>query len=153
MAVNKASLDKVKKETDKMLELLTLKVDSVVSADLSGVKIDLSGKDGALLIGYHGDNLSAFAYILSLILHKKISQDVTFRVDVNGYLKEKDRKITAIVAKAIEKVRRTSFPEEIPGFNAYERRLAHTLVAEEGLESESKGTLENRVLVIKPRKP
>lgn len=152
MPVTRASLNKIQKETDELLTLMNLKIESSVSADLDGVRIDLKGKDGALLIGYHGDNLSAFAYVLGLILHKNIDKELTFRVDVNSYLKEKDRKISDIVLKAIERVRSSNFPEEITGFNSYERRLAHTIVAKEGLDSESKGTLDNRILVIKPRK-
>jgi spoIIIJ-associated protein len=150
MSVTKASLNKVGKETEELLKLLGLKMKCSVSADLNGVKVDLSGKDGALLIGYHGENLGAFAYVLGLILRKKVSEDLIFRIDVNGYLKDKDRKISEIVMRAVEKVRKTNFPEEIGGFNAYERRLAHTIVAKEGLKSESRGLGEKRILVIRP---
>ena len=151
MSVTRASLNKIQKETEELLALMGLKMECAVSADLNGVKIDLKGKEGALLIGYHGDNLSAFAYVLGLILHKKVSLDLTFRVDVNGYLMDKDRKISDMILKAIEKVRASGFPEEITGFNAYERRLAHTIIAKEGLDSESKGAQDKRVLIIKPK--
>ncbi len=152
MSVTRASLNKIQKETEELLHLMEIKMECSVSADLSGIKVDLKGKEGALLIGYHGESLSAFAYVLGLILHKKISQDLTFRVDVNGYLKDKDRKVSDMVLRTVEKVRNSGFPEEMSGLNAYERRLAHTIVAKEGLVSESKGQKDNRVLVIKPRK-
>jgi spoIIIJ-associated protein len=151
MSVTKADLDKITKETEKLLDLMGVKLRCATSADLNGVLVNLSGKDSAIMIGYHGENLSAFAYVLGLILHKKIDKEIVFKVDVNGYLKEKDKKISEMVFSAIEKVRNSSFPAEIEGFNAYERRLAHHLVDREGLSSESKGPSDKRILVIKPR--
>jgi len=151
MSITKADLDKVTKETENILDKMKISLKCTTSADLNGVLVNLTGKDSAIMIGYHGENLSAFAYILGLILHKKIDKEIVFKVDVNGYLKEKDKKISEMVFLAIEKVRTSGFPEEIEGFNAYERRLAHHLVDREGLVSESKGTNDKRILVIKPR--
>ncbi len=152
MSVNKAALDIVKKETEEMLRLLGVSLDISVSADLDGVMINLTGEDSAILIGHHGENLSAFAYILGMILRKKIDREIVFKVDINGYLKDKDKKMTEIILKAIEKVRISGFPEDMTGLNPYERRLTHTIVAKEGLVSESRGYGDNRVLVIKPRR-
>jgi len=152
VTVTKASLNQIQEIVERMTSFLGFKMTCAVSADLNGVKIELSGTDGALLIGYHGESLSAFAYVLGLMIHKQIDQDINFRVDINGYLKEKDKKVTGMVMGAIEKVQSSGFPEELEGFNAYERRLAHTLVAKESLISESKGTSEHRILIIRPRK-
>jgi spoIIIJ-associated protein len=151
MSVTKADLDKIKKETEKLLELLSVDLDCSASADLKGVLINLSGKDSAILIGFHGENLSSFAYLLGLILHRKFEKDIVFKVDVNGYLKEKDKKITEMVMRSIEKVQTSGYPEEISGFSPYERRLAHNLASKEGLDSESRGPSNNRILVIKPK--
>lgn len=151
MSVTKADLDKIKKETEKLLGLLKVDLQCSASADLKGVLINLSGKDSAILIGFHGENLSSFAYLLGLILHRKFEKDIVFKVDVNGYLKEKDKKITEMVMRAIEKVQTSGYPEEISGFSPYERRLAHNLASKEGLDSESRGPSNNRILVIKPK--
>lgn len=151
MSLNKASLDQIKKETDNFLSLLNVKLESKISADLDGVQININGEDSAIMIGRHGENLAAFAYLLSLVLHKEIGREISFRVDINNYLKEKDKKISDMVMREIEKVKKSGFPEEMAGFNAYERRIAHTIVAKEGLLSESKGYGENRILVIKPK--
>ncbi|MDD5693345.1 MAG: hypothetical protein PHU86_02655 [Patescibacteria group bacterium] len=150
--MTKASLDIIKKETEEMLKLLGVSLDVSISADLDGVLVNLSGEDSAIMIGHHGENLSAFAFILGMMLRKKIDRELMFRVDINGYLKDKDKKITEMVERAIEKVRTSGFPEEMTGLNAYERRLAHTVVAKESLLSESKGYGEDRILVIKPRR-
>jgi spoIIIJ-associated protein len=151
MSLNKATLDRIKKETENLLSLLGVKLESKVSADLDGVQINLSGTDSAIMIGRHGENLAAFAYLLSVILHKEIGREISIRVDINNYLKEKDKKITDMVLREIEKVKKSGFPEEMSGFNAYERRIAHTVVAKEGLLSESRGYGVDRILVIKPR--
>ena len=53
--------------------------------------------------------------------------------------------------RAISKVRKSGFPEEIRDLNPYERRIAHMQVAKEGLLSESKGYGKERVFVVKPK--
>ena len=77
MSLNKASLDQIKKETDNFLSLLNVKLESKISADLDGVQININGEDSAIMIGRHGENLAAFAYLLSLVLHKEIGREIT----------------------------------------------------------------------------
>ena len=152
MTITKASLNQAEKITERLVVLLGFEMKCTVSADLNGLKIDLKCEDGSLLIGYHGESLAAFAYILGLLIHHEIDREISFRVDINNYLKEKDKKITEVVTRAIEKVQKSGFPEELEGFNAYERRLAHTLVAKESFSSESKGSSDHRILIIRSRK-
>ena len=151
MAVKKTDVDKINKLTEEILANLNVDLKSQVSADLEGVHINLSGKDSALMIGFHGENLSALAYILGLLIRKQVSDEIHFKVDINDYLKEKDKKIRDMTQRAISKVRKSGFPEEIRDLNPYERRIAHMQVAKEGLLSESKGYGKERVFVVKPK--
>jgi spoIIIJ-associated protein len=152
MSVISGDLKKIKETTQKLLDSMKVELKADVSADVNGVKVNLEGKDSAIMIGYHGENLSAFAYVLNLIVKKELDKNLSLRVDVAGYLSEKDRKIKAMVAKTIEKVKRSGFPEEIGGLNPYERRIAHMEAEKEGLISESVGFGSDRKIVIKPAK-
>lgn len=152
MSITRADINKIKEIVDNILRLLKVKLESEVSADIDGVKINLIGKDSGIVIGYHGETLSDLAYLISLIVRNKIDKDISIRVDAGGYLKEKDRKLREIGQRAIDKVKRGGFPENITGLNSYERRVIHTLVEKEGLISESIGFGSERKLVIKPRR-
>jgi spoIIIJ-associated protein len=152
MSVTSGDLKKIKEITQKMLDLMKVKLTADVSADTNGVKVNLTGADSAIMIGYHGENLSAFAYILNLTVKQELEKDVSLRVDVAGYLEEKDRKIKAMVRGTIEKVKKSGFPEDITGLNTYERRIAHMEAEKEGLISESTGFGSDRKIIIKPNK-
>lgn len=152
MSATSGDLKKIKEITQTLLDLMKVKLNAEVSADTTGVKVNLTGDDSAIMIGYHGENLSAFAYVLNLMTRKELDKELSIRVDVAGYLQEKDRKIKAMVAKTIEKVKRGGFPEEITGLNPYERRIAHMEAEKEGLISESTGFGNDRKVIIKPKK-
>ena len=152
MSITRADINKIKQIVDELLRLMKVQLESEVSADVVGIKINLVGKDSGIIIGYHGETLGDLAYIISLIVRNNIDKDISVRVDAGGYLKEKDRKLMEIGQRVIEKVRRNGFPENITGINSYERRVIHTLVEKEGLISESTGFGTERKLVIKPRR-
>lgn len=152
MSVTGGDLKKIKETTNEFISNLNVKLEAEVSGDINGIKINLNGKDSALLIGYHGETLGDFAYLLGLIIKKHVDKEERIRIDINGYMENKDKKIKEMTLRVVEKVKRSGFPESLTGLNAYERRVAHTVAANEGLVSESEGYGKDRVLVIKPRK-
>jgi len=149
MSITKIDLDKVDDLTKTLLKMLGVKIDYKASADLEGLKIDLTGKDAAMLIGYHGENLRAFSYILKLLIRQKIEKDTKIKIDVDGYLIKREKNVESMIKRSIAKVKESGKDEEIKGLSSYERRIAHTMVADEGLVSESVGEGRNRYLVIK----
>lgn len=151
MSITGADIKKIKAMTTEFLNMLYLNLDADVSADTNGVKINLKGDDAAIVIGFHGETLADLAYILSTLIKKKLGISERIKVDVAGYLDAKDKKIKEMTLRAIEKVRKSGFPESLEGLNSYERRVAHTIVESEGLVSESTGFGKERKLVVKPR--
>jgi spoIIIJ-associated protein len=150
MSVTGGDLKKIKEIVEEFVEKMGVNLQVDTSGDINGVKINLNGPDSALMIGFHGETLTDLAYLISQIIKKRINKEERIRVDINGYLDNKDKKIKEITLKAIEKVRHSGFPEEINNMNSYERRIAHTVVANEGLASESRGFGKERKLIIKP---
>ncbi|HBG81400.1 TPA: hypothetical protein DDW69_01010 [candidate division CPR2 bacterium] len=152
MSVTKAEIDQISEIVERLISLLGVDILMRVSANLEGVNINLTGKDSAMMIGYHGDNLSSFSYVLSLIVQRKLDKRISLNVDVDNYLAKKSFKIEKIVKEAIKNIKKTGNPEELRGLSAYERKIAHQIVSKEGLESESVGEGSERRLVIKKTK-
>lgn len=150
MPITNADIRKTEEIASELLKGLKLALKPEVSGDTEGLKVNLVGKDTAIIIGFHGETLADFSYILGNILRHTIDKQFSLRVDAGGYLISKDKKITEMAEKAIEKVRRSGFPETLAGLNSYERRLVHSIVTKEGLISESEGYGHERKLVIKP---
>lgn len=150
MPITNADIKKTEEIASELLKGLKVSLKPEVSADTEALKVNLVGKDTPIIIGFHGETLSDFSYILGNILRRKIDKEFALRVDAGGYLVNKDKKITEMAEKAIEKVKRSGFPESLSGLNSYERRLVHSVVTKEGLVSESTGYGHERKLVIKP---
>lgn len=149
MGISHADIKKTEDIVVDLLHGMKLKLHPEVSADVDGIKVNLIGKDSAIIIGYHGETLADFTYILGIILRREISDNFILRVDSGDYMKNKDNRIKDIALRAVETVKKTGFPERISGLNSYERRLVHSVVDQEGLISESTGIGKERVIVVK----
>jgi spoIIIJ-associated protein len=150
MPITNSDIKKTEAIASTMLKNLCVDLKAEVSGDTEGLKVNLVGKDTSILIGFHGETLADFSYILGSILRRKLDKPFILRVDAGGYLAGKDKRVTEIAERAIEKVRRSGFPETLDGLNSYERRLVHSVVTKEGLVSESIGYGHERKLTIKP---
>ena len=150
MSLNHKDILKATEIITEVIGLMGVDLHPEVSADVSGLKVNLVGKDSAIIIGYHGETLADTAYILGIILRNQLAKDVSIRIDAGDYLKAKDTRIKELAKNAIKKVKRSGFPETLTGLNSYERRLVHDEAGKEGLISASEGTGSDRKLVIKP---
>ena len=122
------------------------------ASEENSFQVALSGSELGMIIGYHGEGLSALQTISSLILAKKTGSWYHLSVDVNGYKKEREMKVREMVLKAMDRVRFSQRPYELPPMMAYERRLAHMEASKTSdVESESVGEGFNRRVVIKPK--
>lgn len=150
MSITNTDIKKTEEVTSELLKGLLVDLKPEVSADTDGIKVNLVGKDTSIIIGFHGETLADFSYVLGNILRHKLDKQFSLRVDAGGYLAEKDKRIVGIAENATEKVKRSGFPETLAGLNSYERRLVHSIATREGLVSESIGYGHERKLVIKP---
>ncbi len=146
--MKESQVKKTKEIVNSFLEKLCVNARASVFAIEEYLKIEIEGKDSSLLIGYHGDNLKALRQILTFIIKKEVSEDAIIMVDVSGYIAEKESRIQKMAQKAIDKVKKTGNPEHLPEMNAFERRIAHSYISDQGYASSSEGEGRNRHVVI-----
>jgi spoIIIJ-associated protein len=147
-----ASVSDVKKAQDivnEFLAKLEVSAKAHVFAVEEYIKIEIDGKDAPLLIGYQGDNLQAIRYVLSIMIRRQISDDAVVMVDIADYLARKEQRIIEMAQKAAAKYDKTKTPQDMPPMNAYERRLAHSWLTDNGYISESAGEFRDRHIVVK----
>jgi len=71
-------------------------------------------------------------------------------LDIAGSRQAKLDSLTKIVNRIIAKVKETNAPVAMKPMSAYERKIAHELIGEAGLISESEGEGKERHIVAKP---
>ncbi len=151
MAVTHGDLKRIEDITVDLLRGMKLSLHPEVSADTEAVRIKLVGDDTSIIIGFHGETLADFSYILGIMVRHQVDKDFVLRIDAGDYMKNKDARTESMALEAIKKVQTSGFPERLTGLNSYERRLVHSIADREGLTSDSTGVGKERVLIIKPK--
>lgn len=147
-----ASVADVKKTQDIVTDFLArlgVSAKAHVFAVEEYLKIEIDGKDAPILIGFQGENLQSLRLILSLMIRRQVAEDAVVMVDVADYLARKEQRIVEMAKKAAAKFDKTKSPQDLPNMNAYERRLAHSWLSDNGYSSESAGEGRDRHIVVK----
>jgi len=71
-------------------------------------------------------------------------------LDIAGSRQAKVDALTKIINRVIDKVKDTNAPVAMKPMSSYERKIAHDLIGEAGLVSESEGEGKERHIVAKP---
>jgi len=152
--MERKKLTLVKKTTEELLDYLKVKAKVKVKTDEQEVvHVSLETEETGILIGYHGETLSAFQLILGLIVYKKLGSWVRIVVNVGDYRERREETLKQMALRAAERVRQTGEAVSLPFLNTGERRIIHlTLQDNPEVFTESEGEGENRRLIIKPRK-
>jgi len=114
-----------------------------------GVNLTVSGDDLGILIGYHGETLSAIQGWLALAFYQKEGVWVDVNLDIAGYAAEREARLREIAINAADRARFLARPIELLPMPSFERRIVHTVVTEiPDMESHSVGEgFERRVVV------
>ena len=113
--------------------------------------IDLDGEDLSVLIGRHGNTISAFQQLVSIISSQRIGYKYPVTIDIHGYIGRQKDKLQDFAYKMANKAINQNRPINLRPMSAYERRIIHmTLRDEDGIETYSEGEGRDRHLIIKP---
>ena len=125
---------------------------TAVVTDSGGVyRIDLQGEGGQLLLSQRGEPLKAVQHIVSTAFRRQLGEEGRVLVDCQHFRRDKDNELQQMARFLASKALRTGAPQEIGPLNAYERRIVHLAVAEEGASSESVGDAAVKTVIISPK--
>ena len=114
-------------------------------------RIDLQGEGGELLLSQRGEPLKAVQHIVSTAFRRQLGEEGRVLVDCQHFRRDKDNELQQMARFLASKALRTGAPQEIGPLNAYERRIVHLAVAEEGASSESVGDAAVKTVIISPK--
>ncbi|AKM79833.1 MAG: Single-stranded nucleic acid binding R3H domain protein [Candidatus Beckwithbacteria bacterium GW2011_GWB1_47_15] len=145
---------KIKSLLGDLLDHLDIKPEkiSVKKNPDDGYQVDIvaSDEDAGVLIGYHGETISALQLILGLLLYKDQGQWVKVVVNVGDYRQKRSQDLEQMAQATAEKVIYSGEPIALFNLNPYERRLIHQfLSATPEVTTESQGEGKNRHLIVR----
>ena len=129
-------------------------VDGQVSVEegTEGIRLDIQGEDGALLIGKKGQTLDALEYLVNRICSRNRENGKKILVDTENYRKKREEKIVALALRLAEKVEKTGRPEVVNPLNPSERKIIHTTLRDYAAletQSEGEGFLKKIIISLK----
>ena len=125
-------------------------VTSEVNAD--GIRVDVSGEEGELLVRRKGEALDALQHLVNSIWRDQSGRDGRIVVDCLDFRKGKDAELRQMARFMIEKAKMTRVPQEMGPLNSYSRRLVHLEVSlDPDVASESQGDGLVKTVIISPR--
>ena len=114
-----------------------------------GLRINLTGEDGGLLIRRQGEALAALQHLVAAVFRSEVDEKRRLVVDCMGYRKGKDAELKQMAKFLAEKARSSGLAQEIGPLNPYERRIVHLAVGEvESVSSESIGDAFEKTVII-----
>jgi spoIIIJ-associated protein len=120
-----------------------------VQETTDGIRIDLSGDGGEILLRRKAEALEALQQIVNTGFRRDLEDDRSFVVDCMGYRRAKDAELREMARFMMQKAKTSGMPQEMGPLNPYARRLVHLTVAEDSeVSSESIGDAFLKTVII-----
>lgn len=150
--INENDLEIVKQTLYKLLSFMDINAEIEHQIQEGMVIFNLKTEDSGILIGPRGGHLSALQYLTRIVVHKKLSQDLHFVLDVEGYKKSREDFLRELARQAAARVQDTKETLLLKPMSSYERRVIHEEISDlPDVVSESTGEEPERRVLIKPK--
>lgn len=136
-----------------VLAAMGLSLDVEVKDTSDGIRIEVSGEGGEVLLRRKAETLDALQQIVNTGFRRELDDDRSFVVDCMDYRKAKDAELRQMARFIMEKAKTSGTPQEMGPLNPYARRLVHLTVAEDPqMTSESIGDAYLKTVIISARR-
>lgn len=137
---------------DQLLTHVQIQASFKVTVTEDTAEVLLDTEDSGIMIGYHGETLESFAFVLSLCVAKRLGKFIRITVDVGEYKKNRTDSLQALAMQTKDRVLSEQREFSLPNLKSWERRVVHMLLQDDpDVVSESVGEGRERTLIIKPR--
>lgn len=145
--------ERVRQFTLDTLAAMGLTLDVAVNDTADGIRVEISGEGGEVLLRRRAEALDALQLIVNTAFRRELKDDRSFVVDCLDYRKGKDAELRQMTRFIMEKVKTNRAPQEMGPFNPYMRRIVHLTVAEDpALSSESIGDAFLKTVIISAKR-
>jgi spoIIIJ-associated protein len=134
---------------EKVVTAMGLQLTAEAEEMPDGLRINLVGEDGGLLIRRQGETLASLQHVVAAVFRQDGDERRRIVVDCQGYRKAKDVELKQMATFLAQKARDSGLAQEIGPLNPYERRIVHLAVADvESVSSESIGDAFEKTVII-----
>ncbi|SCJ39825.1 R3H domain [uncultured Clostridium sp.] len=147
-------IDVAKGFISNIMNNLNIDADVDVRQEKNVIKVNITGKDAACLIGRRGETLDSIQFLAGLALNKANKDShCKILVDIENYRSKREDSLIRYANKVAREVAKTRKTKKLDYMNPYERRIIHsTLQNDKFVKTYSEGVDPYRRLVIEYKK-
>lgn len=135
-----------------LIENMGLTANLEVKKREDSVTFTVFSDNNSILIGKNGRTLDSITTILKQVVYKELGKYFNFTIDIGEYKKERENRLERLAKKIAREVAYSKVEAKLDSMNSYERRIIHTVLADnKKVTTESEGEEPNRYVVIKPK--
>lgn len=145
-------IEYIKEYIKDLIKAMGLTANLEVKKREDNVTFTIFSDNNSILIGKNGKTLDAITTIVKQTVHKEIGKYFNLTIDIGEYKKERENRLERIAKRVAREVASSKVEAKLDTMNSYERRIIHTILAEnKKVITESEGEEPNRYVVIKPK--
>lgn len=145
-------IDFIKKYLKELTNNIGIHINIEVKNRENSIIFTLFSDNNAMLIGKMGRTMEALNIVAKQAVASEIGCSFPFIIDIGEYKEKQQKNIERIAKQIAREVAKTKIPAKLDPMNSYERRLVHTVLADnKRVYTESEGTTPNRYVIIKPK--
>ena len=150
------SADMVKIASDSIKTLIKMSglegdIEVSETSDEIVINVCIEEKDESLFIGRRGKNLEAYQYMVNKVADSATSsRGKRIVIDCAEYRSRRRSKLEAMASRAAHSVKTEKKTYSFPPMPASERRIIHMTIKEEGLRTESRGSGDEKRVIVYP---
>ena len=145
-------IEYIKEYLKELIKAMGLTANLEVKKREDNVTFTVFSDNNSILIGKNGRTLEALTTIVKQTVHKEIGKYFNLTIDIGEYKKERENRLEKLAKKVAREVAYSKVEAKLDPMNSYERRIIHTVLADnKKVITESEGEEPNRYVVIKPK--
>lgn len=137
-----------------VLNNMGIKAEIRIKEENDVIRINLTGPDMGILIGYRGETLDSFQYLISLVVNK--GHEIEYKrviLDTENYRLRREETLQRLAAKMASRVKNTGKYVRLEPMNPYERRIIHSALQDDPyVQTYSEGDEPYRRVVVDLKK-
>lgn len=134
-------------------EAMGLQLEANVEDTPDGPRVNVTGEDADVLLKHKGEVLQSLQHIAATVFRPELPENQRLVVDCMDFRRDKDTELRQMALFLAEKAERTGLDQTLGPLNAYERRIVHMAIADQGkAETESIGDAAMKTVIISKKR-
>ena len=145
-------IDYIKEYVKELIHNMGLTCNLELKKRENGINITVISDNNSILIGKNGRTLESITLVIKQMIHNEIGEYFPFVLDIGEYKVAREQKLESLAKRTAREVAISKIPAKLDPMNSYERRIIHSILADnKKVTTESEGEEPNRYVVIKPK--